>query len=180
MNAFTAVTATVYAIALWMFAPESVWRREVEQAKRNQQNRLNPTPEQIPDTVPTPIQETTPEPIPEPVPTPETITAIVEPITEIVEPITEPIPDTQPEPDTIPTPEPETVPETIPETIPESILEPKQSKQSIQTSEGTVYTNWTTTQLRDEAKKRKLNWRPLINGKRTPLKKPDLIALLTT
>ena len=180
MNALTAVTATFYAIALWMFAPRSIWERELATAKRNQQNRLNPIPEPIPDTVPTPIQETTPEPIPEPVPTPETITAIVEPITEIVEPITEPIPDTQPEPDTIPTPEPETVPETIPETIPESILEPKQSKQSIQTSEGTVYTNWTTTQLRDEAKKRKLNWRPLINGKRTPLKKPDLIALLTT
>ena len=154
MNALTAVTATAYAIALWMFAPESVWRREVEQAKRNQQTRLNPIP----------------EPIPEPVPTSE-------PITEIVEPITEPIPDTKPiEPDTVQTPEPETIPETILESIPE----PKQSKQSIQTPEGTVYTNWTTMQLRDEAKKRKLNWRPLVNGKRKPLNKPDLIALLTT
>ena len=143
MNALTAVTATAYAIALWMFAPESVWRREVEQAKRNQQNRLNPTPEQIPDTVQTPIQETTPEPIPEPVPTSE-------PITEIVEPITEPIPDTTLiEPDTIPTPEP----------------------LNLET--------FTTTQLREIAKKQKLNWRPLINGKRTPLKKPQLIQLLT-
>ena len=97
-------------------------------------------------------------------------------IIEIVSTIPEPEPSAQ----TVPTPEPETVPETIPETIPESIPEPKQSKQSIQTSEGTVYTNWTTTQLRDEAKKRKLNWRPLVDGKRTPLKKPDLIALLTT
>jgi hypothetical protein len=146
MNALTAVTATFYAIALWMFAPESVWRREVEQAKRNQQNRLNPIPEPIPDTVPTPIQETTPEPsaqplelTPEPVPTPEPITAIVEPI-----------PDTQPiEPDTT----------------------PKSELLNLET--------FTTTQLRELAKKQKLNWRPLVKGKRTPLKKPELIQLLT-
>ena len=163
MNAFTAVTATVYAIALWMFAPESVWRREVEQAKRNQQNRLNPTPEQIPDTVQTPIQETepetsaqpetTPETIPATVPTPETITAIVEPIPdtqpETITAIVEPIPDTQPEPDTVPTPEP----------------------LNLET--------FTTTQLRELAKKQKLNWRPLVNGKRKPLNKPQLIQLLT-
>ena len=132
MKALIAITATAYAIALWIFAPESVWERELATAKRNQQTRLNPIPEPIPQPQTEPIPETIPESIPEP--------------------------------------------ETIPETIPE----PKQSKQSIQTSEGTVYTNWTTTQLRDEAKKRKLNWRPLVNGKRTPLKKPDLIALLTT
>jgi outer membrane biosynthesis protein TonB len=143
MNALTAVTATFYAIALWMFAPRSIWDKELATAKQNQQNRLNPIPEPIPDTVPTPIQETTPEPsaqplelTPEPVPTPE--------------PITEPIPDTQPiEPDTIPTPEP----------------------LNLET--------FTTTQLREIAKKQKLNWRPLVNGKRTPLKKPDLIQLLT-
>ncbi|MEL0594288.1 MAG: hypothetical protein U1V55_07585, partial [Planktothrix rubescens PR222] len=99
--------------------------------------------------------EPTPEQKPEPTPEQKP-----EPIIEIVEP----------------TPEPETIPETIPESIPE----PKQSKQSIQTSEDTVYTNWTTTQLRDEAKKRKLNWRPLINGKRKPLNKPQLIQLLAT
>ena len=132
MKALIAITATAYAIALWIFAPESVWERELATAKRNQQTRLNPIPEPIPQPQTEPIPETIPESIPEP--------------------------------------------ETIPETIPE----PKQSKQSIQTSEGTVYTNWTTTQLRDEAKKRKLNWRPLVDGKRTPLKKPDLIALLTT
>jgi hypothetical protein len=148
MNALTAVTATVYAIALWMFAPESVWRREVEQAKQNQQNRLNPTPEPVPAPEPdTSAQpETTPEPIPVTVPTPEPITAIVEPITAIVEPI----PDTQPiEPDTVQTPEP----------------------LNLET--------FTTTQLRELAKQQKLNWRPLVNGKRTPLKKPDLIQLLT-
>lgn len=161
MNAFTAVTATVYAIALWMFAPESVWRREVEQAKRNQQNRLNPTPEQIPDTVPTPIQETEPEPSaqpettpePEPIPTPE-------PITDIVEPI----PDTQPiEPDTILI-EPDT-----------TLIEPD----TIPTPEPLNLETFTTTQLRELAKKQKLNWRPLINGKRKPLNKPQLIQLLT-
>lgn len=146
MNALTAVTATFYAIALWMFAPRSIWERELATAKRNQQNRLNPIPEPIPDTVPTPIQETTPEPsaqplelTPEPVPTPEPITAIVEPI-----------PDTQPiEPDTT----------------------PKSELLNLET--------FTTTQLRELAKKQKLNWRPLVNGKRTPLKKPDLIQLLT-
>jgi hypothetical protein len=137
MNAITAVTATFYAIALWMFAPESVWRREVEQAKRNQQNRLNPTPEPIQETEPeaSAQPETTSEPIPEPVPTPEP---------------TEPIPDTQPiEPDTPQTPEP----------------------LNLET--------FTTTQLRELAKKQKLNWRPLVKGKRTPLKKPELIQLLT-
>ena len=148
MKTLIAITATVYAIALWMFAPESVWERELATAKRNQCR----------------LTESTPEHKPEPMPPTEP-----EPIIEIVETIPEPEPSAQ----TVPTPEPETVPETIPESIPE----PKQSKQ---TSEGTVYTNWTTTQLRDEAKKRKLNWRPIINGKRTPLKKPDLIALLTT
>ena len=142
MNALTAVTATAYAIALWMFAPQARWERELATAKRNQQNRLNPTPEQIPDTVPTPIQETTPEPIPEPVPTSE-------PITEIVEPITEPIPDTKPIPVTTPTPE----------------------RLNLET--------FTTTQLREIAKKQKLNWRPLVNGKRKPLNKPQLIQLLT-
>jgi hypothetical protein len=146
MNALTAVTATFYAIALWMFAPRSIWERELATAKRNQQNRLNPIPEPIPDTVPTPIQETTPEPsaqplelTPEPVPTPEPITAIVEPI-----------PDTQPiEPDTT----------------------PKSELLNLET--------FTTTQLRELAKKQKLNWRPLVKGKRTPLKKPELIQLLT-
>ena len=151
MKALTVIAATTYAIALWMFAPESVWERELATAKRNQCR----------------LTESTPEHKPEPMPPTEP-----EPIIEIVETIPEPEPSAQ----TVPTPEPETIPETIPESIPE----PKQSKQSIQTPEGTVYTNWTTTQLRDEAKKRKLNWRPLINGKRTPLKKPDLIALLTT
>ena len=155
MNALTAVAATFYAIALWMFAPESVWERELATAKRNQCR----------------LTESTPEHKPEPMPPTEP-----EPIIEIVETIPEPEPSAQ----TVPTPEPETVPETIPETIPESIPEPKQFKQSIQTPEGTVYTNWTTTQLRDEAKKQKLNWRPLVNGKRTPLKKPQLIQLLTT
>jgi hypothetical protein len=152
MNALTAVTATFYAIALWMFAPRSIWERELATAKRNQQNRLNPIPEPIPQLQIEPIQESTPEPsaqtlelTPVTVPTPETITEIVEPI-----PDTKPEPDTQPmEPVTVPTPEP----------------------LNLET--------FTTTQLRELAKKQKLNWRPLVKGKRTPLKKPELIQLLT-
>ena len=128
MNALTAVAATFYAIALWIFAPQTQWERELATAKRNQQNRLNPTPEQIPDTVQTPIQETEPEPEPD--------TQPIEPDTTLIEP------------DTIPTPEP----------------------LNLET--------FTTTQLRELAKKQKLNWRPLINGKRTPLKKPQLIQLI--
>ena len=163
MKALIAIAATAYAIGLWMFAPRSTWDRELETAKRNQQTRLNPIPEPIPDTVQTPIQETepetsaqpeaTPETIPATVQTPETITAIVEPIepdTILIEPDTTLI-----EPDTNPI-EPDTV---APE--PPNL--------------GTL----TTTQLRELAKKQKLNWRPLINGKRKPLNKPQLIELLT-
>jgi len=154
MNAITAVTATFYAIALWMFAPESVWRREVEQAKQNQQTRLNPipdTPEMVTSAQPSepkpePIQESTPEPSAQPLELTPVTVLTPEPITAIVEPI----PDTKPiEPDTVPTPKP----------------------LNLET--------FTTTQLREIAKKQKLNWRPLVNGKRTPLKKPDLIQLLT-
>jgi outer membrane biosynthesis protein TonB len=153
MKSLIAIAAITYAIALWIFAPRSIWERELATAKHNR--LTEPTPEQKPE----------PEPMPPTKP---------EPIIEIVEPTPEPEP--EPSAQTVPTPEPETIPETIPESIPK----PKQSKQSIQTSEDTVYTNWTTTQLRDEAKKRKLNWRPLVNGKRTPLNKPQLIQLLTT
>ena len=129
MRALTAIAATAYAIGLWMFAPRTIWERELATAKRNQQNRPTQTPE------------------PEPIPTPEPITDIVEPIepdTILIEPDTKPI-----EPDTIPTPEPPNL--------------------------GTL----TTTQLRELAKKQKLNWRPLVNGKRKPLNKPQLIQLLT-
>ena len=129
MRALTAIAATAYAIGLWMFAPRTIWERELETAKRNQQTRLNPTPEQIPDTVQTPIQETEPEPEPD--------TQPIEPDTTLIEP------------DTIPTPEP----------------------LNLET--------FTTTQLRELAKQQKLNWRPLINGKRKPLNKPQLIELLT-
>ena len=143
MKALIAITATAYALTLWMFAPQNRWDKEVATAKRN---RLN----QKPEPVPTPEleasaqpSEPTPEPIPVTVPTPE-------PITAIVEPITEPIPDTQPiKTDTPQTPEP----------------------LNLET--------FTTTQLRELAKKQKLNWRPLVKGKRTPLKKPELIQLLT-
>ena len=158
MNVITTVAATAYAIALWMFAPESVGRREVEQAKRNQQTRLNPTPEPMPQ----------PQPKLETIDTPETeLKSITKAIPEAT-PQLDTIPEATPEPEAIaqPTPEPETVPTPI--------------EQAIPTSQGTDYTGWTTAKLRDEAKTRKLNWRPLINGKRKPLNKPQLIELLTT
>lgn len=153
MNALTAIAATAYAIGLWLFAPETRWQKEVETAKRNQQNRLTSTPEMTPqlDVSEEPEASTQPselKPEPETVPTPE-------PIAEIEEP----------------TPQPEVEPE--PESIPELI------EQAISTPQGTDYTGWTTTQLREEAKNRKLQWRPLINGKRKPLNKPQLIELLT-
>ena len=151
MNALTAVAATFYAIALWIFAPQTQWERELATAKRNQQTRLNPIPEPIPQPQTEPIPETKPEPSAQPETTPEPEPDTVqtpETITEIVEPI----PDTQPiEPATVPTPE-----------TPQLNLE-----------------TFTTTQLREIAKKQKLNWRPLVNGKRKPLNKPQLIELLT-
>ena len=152
MKALIAIAATAYAIGLWMFAPRTIWERELETAKRNQQTRLNPTPEQIPDTVPTPIQETEPETSAQPETTPETI------------PVTVQTPDTKPiEPDTILI-EPDT-----------TLIEPD----TVQTPEPLNLETFTTTQLRELAKKQKLNWRPLVNGKRKPLNKPQLIELLT-
>ncbi|MFM6303746.1 MAG: hypothetical protein ACKPH7_01090 [Planktothrix sp.] len=163
MNALTAIAATACALTLWMFAPRTVWERELATAKRKQ-NRLTATPEPIPQPKPetidtsetelkstqkailqaTPQLDVTPEATEEP-----------EPITEIEEP----------------TPQPEVEPE--PESIPEAI------EQAIPKPPETDYTTLTTSQLRELAKQRKLNWRPLVNGKRTPLKKPQLIELLT-
>ena len=151
MKALIVIAATTYAIALWMFAPESVWRREVEQAKQNQQNRLNPTPEMMP------------QPKPETIDTSETKLKSTQ----------KAIPESIPQLDTIPevTPKPEAIAQPTPE--------PKAIEQSISTPQED-YTGWNITKLRDEAKTRKLNWRPLVDGKRKPIKKPDLIALLTT
>ena len=101
---------------------------------------------------PTPIQETEPETSAQPETTPETI------------PVTVQTPDTKPiEPDTILI-EPDT-----------TLIEPD----TVQTPEPLNLETFTTTQLRELAKKQKLNWRPLVNGKRKPLNKPQLIELLT-
>jgi hypothetical protein len=76
--------------------------------------------------------------------------------------------------------------DTIPEVTPEIVAiaqptpEPKAIEQAISTPAITDYTGWNITKLRDEAKTRKLNWRPLVDGKRKPLNKPQLIQLLTT
>jgi hypothetical protein len=136
MKALIAIAATVYALSLWMFAPRSIWDKELATAKRNQQN---PTPAPVPTPETIPQTEMIPDTAIHPITESEPITAIVEPI-----PVTNPI-----EPDTKTTSEP----------------------QNIET--------FTTTQLREMAKKQKLNWRPLINGKRKPLNKPQLIQLLT-
>lgn len=169
MQALTAIAATAYAIGLWMFAPRTVWERELATAKRNQQNRSYATPETI-DTPETELKSITKD-IPESTPqldvTPE---ATEEPITETEEPTP------QPEPETVPTPEPITE---IEEPTPQPEVEPEPIEQAIPETTGTDYTGWTTAQLREEAKNRKLQWRPLINGKRKPLNKPQLIELLT-
>lgn len=139
MQALTVIAATLYAVTLWMFAPESVWQRELTAAKRNQ-TRLTATPTEAPETKPTPdIQPTNPI---EPDTNPTQADIIRVEATEE------------------PTPQPEAKPDTV---------EPQQ--QNLKT--------FTTAQLREMAKQQKLNWRPLINGKRTPLKKPELIQLLT-
>jgi hypothetical protein len=155
MNALTAVAATAYAIALWMFAPESFWRREVEQAKRNQ-NQLNPPPEM------------TPQPKPETIDTSETKLKSTQ----------KAIPESIPQLDTIPEVTPE--PEAIAQPTPEPVTVPTPELKAIPKPQGTDYTGWNITKLRSEAKTRKLNWRPLINGKRKPLNKPQLIELLKT
>lgn len=209
MQALTAIAATAYAIGLWMFAPRTVWERELATAKRNQQKRLTSTPETTPQPKPETIQtsetklksitkdipESTPQldateepeasaqpseltPEPETVPTPE---LKPEPTPQEEQPQIEPIPEAIPQLDATPEateeptpqPEPKTVPTPEPKSIPEAI------EQAIITPQGTDYTGWTTTQLREEAKQRKLQWRPLINGKRKPLNKPQLIELLT-
>ena len=151
MKALIVITATAYALTLWMFAPRTVWEREVKQAKQNQQTRPTATPEMMP------------QPKPETIDTSETKLKSTQ----------KAIPESIPQLDTIPevTPKPEAIAQPTPE--------PKAIEQSISTPQED-YTGWNITKLRDEAKTRKLNWRPLVDGKRKPIKKPDLIALLTT
>jgi hypothetical protein len=152
MRALTAIAATAYALTLWMFAPRSVWDKEVKQAKQNQQTRPTATPEMMP------------QPKPETIDTPEnklksTQKAIPESISQL-----------------------DTIPEVTPEIV--AIAQPtpktKAIEQAIPKPQGTDYTGWNITKLRDEAKTRKLNWRPLVDGKRKPLNKPQLIELLKT
>jgi hypothetical protein len=161
MNALTAVAATLYAVTLWMFAPESVWEREVKRAKQNQ-NRLNQKPE------PMVIPEMMPQPKPETIDTSETKLKSTQ----------KAIPESIPQLDTIPEVTPE--PEAIAQPTPEPVTVPTPELKAIPKPQGTDYTGWNITKLRDEAKTRKLNWRPLVDGKRKPLNKPQLIELLTT
>lgn len=177
MKALTAIAATAYAIGLWMFAPQSVWERELATAKRNQQRRLTPTPEPLPDTVPTPAPETQAEPTPKQTPEP-TVQAETEPTpqpSEVTAGELNPVTLETFTPDDLVITEAE-IKELLPDTI---WTEPDTSEATPEEPQQPDYTGWTITQLRELAKQRKLNWRPLVNGKRTPLKKPQLIALLT-
>ena len=148
MKALIVITATAYALILWMFAPESIWRREIEQAKQNQQTRPTATPEMMPQ------------------PKPETIDTSETKLKSTQKAIPESIPQL------------DTIPEATKEH--EAIAQPTPEPEAIPTPTATDYTGWNITKLRDEAKTRKLNWRPLIDGKRKPLNKPQLIELLTT
>jgi hypothetical protein len=151
MRALTAIAATAYALILWMFAPSTVWEREVKQAKQNQQTRPTATPEMMP------------QPKPEPIVIPETKLKSTQ----------KAIPESISQLDTIP----EVTPEIV--AIAQPTPEPKAIEQAISTPQED-YTGWNITKLRDEAKTRKLNWRPLVDGKRKPLNKPQLIELLKT
>ena len=163
MNALTAIAATAYAIGLWMFAPQSRWEREVQKARRNQQ-QSDPTSEPTPETTPK-QPETTVQAEPEPTPQPSEVTAgELKPVT--LETFT---------PDDLVITEAE-IKELLPNTI---WTEPDTSEATPEEPQQPDYSQWSITQLRELAKQRKLNWRPLVNGKRTPLKKPQLIALLT-
>ena len=148
MKALIVITATAYALTLWMFAPRTVWEREVKQAKQNQQTRPTATPEMMPQ------------------PKPETIVISETKLKSTQKAIPESIPQL------------DTIPEATKEH--EAIAQPTPEPEAIPTPTATDYTGWNITKLRDEAKTRKLNWRPLVNGKRTPLNKPQLIQLLTT
>ena len=148
MKALIVITATAYALTLWMFAPRTVWEREVKQAKQNQQTRPTATPEMMPQ------------------PKPETIDTSETKLKSTQKAIPESIPQL------------DTIPEATKEH--EAIAQPTPEPEAIPTPTATDYTGWNITKLRDEAKTRKLNWRPLIDGKRKPLNKPQLIELLTT
>ena len=147
MKALTVIAATTYAIALWIFAPRSVWDKELATAKQNQ-HRPTATPEMMPQQKP------------------ETI---VIPETKLKS-TQKAIPESIPQLDTIP--------EVTPK--PEAIAQPTPEPEAIPTPTATDYTEWNITKLRGEAKTRNLNWRPLVDGKRKPLNKPQLIQLLTT
>lgn len=148
MKALIVITATAYALTLWMFAPRTVWEREVKQAKQNQQTRPTATPEMMPQ------------------PKPETIDTSETKLKSTQKAIPESIPQL------------DTIPEATKEH--EAIAQPTPEPEAIPTPTATDYTEWNITKLRGEAKTRKLNWRPLVDGKRKPLNKPQLIQLLTT
>ena len=102
MKALIVITATAYALTLWMFAPRTVWEREVKQAKQNQQTRPTATPEMMPQPKPETIDtsetklKSTQKAIPESIPQLDTIPEATKEHEAIAQPT--------PEPEAIPTP----------------------------------------------------------------------------
>jgi len=45
MNILTIIAATIYALLLWLFAPQNIWDKEVEKAKKNQNKITLETPQ---------------------------------------------------------------------------------------------------------------------------------------
>lgn len=96
-----------YGVGLWMFAPESVWQREVEQAKANQAMKFLP-PAKSPLITPTPLNVITASPVIVPtiiIPTiePQTIIETMNDVEPIQEPeaMPEALPDASEEPEEI-------------------------------------------------------------------------------
>ena len=72
MKTIIAIAATLYALGLWLFAPDNIWTKEVEKAKSNrfQTPKPTPTPTDTPKPTPNPTQTPTPTDTPKPNPTP--------------------------------------------------------------------------------------------------------------
>ena len=57
MKTLTIIAATIYALLLWLFAPQNIWDKEVEKAKKNQNKITLKTPQKPLETTET-IEDT--------------------------------------------------------------------------------------------------------------------------
>jgi len=53
MKTLTIIAATIYALLLWLFAPQNIWDKEVEKAKKNQNKITLKTPQKPLETTET-------------------------------------------------------------------------------------------------------------------------------